>query len=203
MPVFPTAVPLPDIIPTPEYQDIAVMVSGGIDSALLYYLLHLENIQSGAGRNIVPLSVMRREGSRHFSKLVVAHVHGVLGLPYVDPVVVGDNTLPEEKQVESGAMDSYGLGFRKIYIGLIEQLPQHMVGWQPIPVRQTTTVEYPFRHLNKSHIIDLVRQVKQETLFYITHSCSKLELGRCYNCNGCNERSWAFEQLEISDPGTI
>jgi hypothetical protein len=182
---------------------IGVFVSGGLDSAILYYLLSLENRLTGNIHEITPLSVMRKEGSKYFSSLVIGHVNQEFGIPYNDTLIVGDNTLPEEEQVKSGIEQALANQFDLVYAGVIEQLPQHMVGWQPIPSQETKKFKTPFKTLNKSHIIDLISKLNQETLFYITHSCSVQEIGRCNYCNGCNERSWGFEQLRLSDPGTI
>jgi len=178
---------------------IGVFVSGGLDSALLYYLLNLEN----KTHTIVPLSIMRKEGSRYFSHLVVAHINETLGLPVIKPVIVGKPNLPEDQQVRSGVIEAFKQGFDYIYVGVIEQLDIHMIDWQHIPAQETDRFKTPFANLNKSHIIDLVHRLQQDSLFNITHSCSKYELGRCHSCNGCNERSWAFEQLNLIDSGKL
>jgi 7-cyano-7-deazaguanine synthase in queuosine biosynthesis len=180
-----------------------VFVSGGLDSAILYYLLLLENKRTDSKHEIVPLIVQRKEGSKNFAKLVVAHVNSYFNLPHDNSLYVGNNTLAEEEQVKSGVMEAYALGFDRVYVGLIQQLPQHMVGWEPIPYQQSDRFKTPFKDFNKSHIVDLVRQYNQQGLYFLTHSCSAHELGRCNNCNGCNERTWGFDQLGITDPGTI
>lgn len=191
---------LPDI-----KSRIGVFVSGGIDSAILYYLLLLKNKEIGNLHDIQPLSIMRKEGSKYFSSLVVAHVNQEFQIPYNSPIIVGDNTLPEEEQVKSGVNQALNSGFDIVYAGVIEQLPQHMINWQPIPSKETLRFKTPFQLINKSHIIDLVFKYKQEALFYITHSCAgeQSQIGRCNGCNGCNERSWGFMQLGLTDPGTL
>jgi 7-cyano-7-deazaguanine synthase in queuosine biosynthesis len=184
---------------------IGVFVSGGLDSAILYYLLLLENKLTGNIHEITPLSVMRKEGSKYFSSLVVGHVNQEFGIPYNDPLIVGNNTLPEEEQVKSGVNQALGQGFDIVYAGVIEQLPQHMINWQPIPVKETPRFKIPFQSINKSHVVDIIVRLKQEPLFYITHSCAgaQSQIGRCKGCNGCNERLWGFGQLNLVDPGTI
>jgi 7-cyano-7-deazaguanine synthase in queuosine biosynthesis len=148
---------------------------------------------------------MRQEGSRYFSNLVIGFINSKFQLPYEDPLILGDTSLPEEEQVKSAVEQATSLGFERVYAGVIQQLPQHMVNWQPILSKETDKFKTPLARLNKSHIVDLIVQLKLEYLFYITHSCSyhKYQIGRCKVCNGCNERSWAFEQLGISDPGLI
>ena len=182
---------------------IAILISGGIDSALLYYLLLEANRQAGNIHKIVPGTVLRKEGSKYFAKPVIAHVNALFGLKFDEPLILGNNQLAEEEQVKSAVLHAFKIGFEKVYTGLIEQLPQHMIDWQPIPYTETEKFKAPMKHLNKSHIIDLCFKLGLESLFYLTHSCSSVELGRCNNCNGCNERSWAFDQLSMKDPGKI
>jgi 7-cyano-7-deazaguanine synthase in queuosine biosynthesis len=183
---------------------IGVLVSGGIDSAILYYIIIMANKIIGNIHSIQPLTVIRKEGSRHFANLVVAHVHTSHGIPVVESQIIGDNTLPEEEQVKSAVVEATTkLGFDQVYAGVIEQLPQFMVNWQPIPSKETRRFKTPLANIDKSHVIDLCVKFKQESLFYITHSCSVQELGRCNDCNGCNERSWGFEQTGIIDKGTL
>jgi len=184
---------------------IGVLVSGGTDSAILYYLLLLENKLRGNVHEILPISIMRKEGSRYCSSLVVGHINPLFQLPFQDPQIVGDNTLPEEQQVKSAVDEALTLGFNIVYAGVIEQLPQHMVNWEPIPSRETARFKTPFQKINKSHIIDMICKLNQQVLFYITHSCAdeKYQVGRCNVCNGCTERAWGFAQLDLTDPGTI
>jgi hypothetical protein len=190
------------IIELPEHPTrLGVLVSGGIDSAIMYYLLHLENQNTGNRHGIFPLSIMRKEGSKYFAQGVVNRVHELCKLPKVNTIIVGDNTLPEEEQVKSAVIQAHRQGIDVVYCGVIEQLQQHMVNWHPIPSRETNKFKTPLQTLNKGHIIDLCVKLQQEHLFDITHSCSVLEIGRCNECNGCNERSWGFEQTNVIDTG--
>jgi hypothetical protein len=189
-------------LPT-ESSKIGIFVSGGLDSAILYYLLMEENKRQNNIHEIVPLTVLRKEGSKNFAQLVVAHVQSAFHYSYSESLKVGDNTLPEPEQVKSGVQDAFKLGFKRVYTGLIEQLPEHMIGWDKIPYNENDFFKAPMKDLNKSHVVDLCFQFKQEALFYITHSCAAWEVSRCYSCNGCNERRWGFEQLGLVDPGTI
>lgn len=180
-----------------------MFVSGGIDSAILYYMLLAANMEVDNIHDIVPFTVLRKEGSKYFAKPVVAHVCGCFGLPYVEPIIVGDNTLPEKEQVKSGLQDVWSLGYDRAYTGIVEQLPEHMIGWEPIPYQQSNRFKAPLCGLNKAHVVDLIRILGQSAIFYITHSCDIHELGRCGECNGCRERRWGFDQLGLTDPGTI
>lgn len=185
-------------------EQIGVFVSGGIDSAILYYLMCHLNREQNWSHKIFPLTVTRKEGSRYFAKMVVDYIHDQMGLPKMPPVIAGDPTLDEDQQVRSGiiqAVVEYNL--KPVYVGVIDALPEHMIGWQPICPPEDQYYKTPFRHLRKSHIVDLIYQYDQEFLLNITHSCAVKELGRCGTCNGCRERQWAFDQLGKTDPGNI
>jgi diphthamide synthase (EF-2-diphthine--ammonia ligase) len=182
---------------------LGVLISGGIDSALLYFLILLENKIQGNLHTVVPLTMLRKEGSRHFAKIVVAYIQSYFKIPYTEPIMVGDNTLPEEQQVKSAVIQAHEQICDIVYAGVIQQLPQHMVDWQPVPSRETLRFRTPLIQLDKSHIVELCARFGLESLYSITHSCSFLEMGRCNQCNGCNERTWGFAQAGVIDTGTL
>jgi hypothetical protein len=182
---------------------IAIFISGGMDSAILYYLLLKANAEQGNLHQIIPFTVNRTEGSRYFTRPVIAHVHSQFNIPYKDPHEVGDPSLPGHLQVMSGATSVMHMGFNSIYGGVITQLPEHIIGYDPAPTGDTEIIKLPFKDITKGYIIDLIVRHKQEALFYLTHSCSILEIGKCNSCNGCNERNWGFAQCGLTDPGTI
>ena len=182
---------------------IAIFISGGLDSAILYYLLLKANAEQGNLHQITTFMVERTEGSRYFARLVIAHVHSQFNIPYQEPIIVGDPSLPGHLQVMSGATSVIHMGFDSIYGGVITQCPEHIIGYDPAPESDLEMIKLPFKHLTKGYIIDLIVRHKQEALFYLTHSCSILEIGKCNTCNGCNERNWGFAQCGLVDPGTI
>jgi hypothetical protein len=182
---------------------IAIFISGGLDSAILYYLLLKANFDQGGIHIIHAFTIDRTEGSRFFARPVIAHVHSQFNMPYKEPIVVGDPSLPGHLQVMSGGFSVGHMGYTLMYGGVIDQLPEHIIGYEPALVEETDVIKLPFKHLTKGYIIDLILRHKQESLFYLTHSCSILEIGKCNTCNGCNERNWGFAQCGLVDPGTI
>lgn len=188
-------------LPAEKFR-LGVFVSGGIDSAILYYMMCKVNRESGNLYTIIPYTMMRKEGSRLFAEPVIKYISGLFNI-VADLTIVGNNTLPEDEQIKSGIQQVIRSNLVDIaYVGVIHQLPIHMVGWVPIPTKQNKVFKTPLIGLNKSHVIDLVYKLGQEHLLTITHSCI-FESGRCGKCNGCNERSWAFNKLNIKDIGTI
>lgn len=185
----------------PLRRRIGVLVSGGMDSALLYYLLVKLNSEQGFTHTIVPYTILRKDGSCQFAQSIIDYVHDIFGLPHIPTTVVGDPNLSESLQVESGCIDVLTKS-NIVYLGIIEELEIHTIGWRP-PIKWTDTEnrKYPFKNLNKSHIVDLIFQFNQERLFELSRTCN-IPGPRCNVCNGCNERKWGFDQLERIDLGT-
>jgi len=174
-----------------------------LDSAILYYLLLKTNAEQGNLHQIIPFTVNRTEGSRYFARPVIAHVHSQFNIPYKEPHEVGDSSLPGNLQVMSGVTSVMHMGVHSIYGGVITQLPEHIIGYDTAPTGNSEIIKLPFKDITKGYIVDLVLRHNQEALFYLTHSCSILEIGKCNSCNGCNERNWGFAQCGLTDPGTI
>lgn len=191
------------IIELPEIREtLGVFISGGLDSAILYYLVVQENQRLGGRHEIIPFTVARKEGSKYFARPVIEHVQLLFNLPLCPPLDVGDNTLYEPLQVGSGMKDAIASGCDKIYAGLITQLPEHMIGWDHPKYKQTPKFRAPLLDLNKNHVVDLIVQTNQQWIFHVTHSCDH-NLGKCGLCNGCRERAWGFEQMGMIDPGSV
>ena len=186
-------------IELPETNRIGVMVSGGVDSTVLYYLLQYLKKSQNTNHFIRPFMVPRREGSKYFAKPMVNHVHRLLDLPESYPTIMGDNTLPEPKQVESGIIQAMTIAkIETMYIGAIDTRPEHLINYERPVTIETTEIKFPFLHLEKSHVIDLYYRLGIESILQYTHSCDQNETSECGTCNGCTERIWGFNQLNIN-----
>lgn len=181
-------------------RKIGVLVSGGLDSALLYYL-----VQSLANEkySVVPFIINRdNDGSDLYAQPVIDFIHKSLNKPSQTAIELAINEKNSDLQVSAGMklLDTYPVNI--VYIGLIETLPIHSIGVaKPFTPVDNNKFVYPFKNLNKSHIVDLVNQLDLHELFKITHSCVYKNY-RCNHCNRCNERHWAFTKLNLVDPGT-
>jgi len=183
----------------PQANRIGVMVSGGIDSTLLYYLLQYLKKTEKTDHFIRPFTVPRKEGSIYFAKPIVNYIHELLDLPPSYTTLVGNNTLEEPKQVESGVIKA--IAFAKIeviYIGAIYIRPEHLIGLERPVTIETDVVKFPMLHLEKSHVIDLYYKLGIENILQYTHSCIKNQQVHCGTCHGCIERIWGFNELNIS-----
>lgn len=180
---------------------IGVLVSGGLDSALLYYLI--QSLVSDS-YTVTPFIINRpNDGSSTYAQPVIDYVNSVLNKQPQVGTLLHITEDDSERQVSAGMRNLVNHNVNISYIGLIETLPIHCIGVpEPYVPMDTDRFVYPFKNLNKSHIVDLVYQLNQEELFNITHSCVYKQ-NRCGMCNRCNERHWAFTKLGLVDPGKV
>ena len=193
-----------------DVDEVAVMVSGGMDSAILYYALTVLNPTKIIKTFCVPRKV---DDSLTHSLNVHKKVAELLGTS-ATPELIGaedsiDSTLPTGELIKSKR-------FKLVYDGVNHQVPLGFAfeipeefntpqargmahGQRPwrldVPRLQT-----PFLHLYKYHIIDLYYRLGVESLIDVTHSCTAIPEGHCRDCMWCYERIWAFAQLDKTDP---
>lgn len=179
-------------------RKIGVLVSGGLDSALLYYLLQLI---ANEKYTVKPFIINRNnDGSDIFAQPVIDFINNKLNKSKQDATVIPINETNSEIQVSAGMREMVKYNTNINYIGIIETLPIHAMNAVPYVPRDTEQFVYPFKNLNKSHIVDCIYKLGLEKLFEITHSCVYKNY-RCNHCNRCNERHWAFTKLGLVDPG--
>jgi hypothetical protein len=182
----------------PQTKRIGVMVSGGMDSALLYYILLYLRQEQNSDHYIRPFAVMRKEGSKYHAKPIVSKIASYFGIDDF-PTIVGDTTLPEQAQVESGVKQAFELiRMETMFVGVISNRSEHLIGYDKLSYTETTYLKYPFMHLEKSHIVDLFYQLNISELLELTHSCDLHETIHCNKCNGCTEKIWGFTQMGIN-----
>lgn len=174
--------------------NIGVLVSGGIDSAVLYYLLLDQHTKQGSKFSITPYTILRKEGSKFYAKGVINHIHNIFNLPNIELNVVGDPEQPELAQVNTGVRDILEHN-DFVYLGIIESKPEHSLNWIRPTFTETDRIRYPFLKLQKSHVIDILYKYNLEVLLELTHSCAVDERTPCGHCNGCREREWGISQL--------
>jgi 7-cyano-7-deazaguanine synthase in queuosine biosynthesis len=167
-----------------------IFISGGLDSALLYYLLAKEN------KNIVPLLLVKNPEQQKYANIVISHIQALYQIN-VEPVEM------RSTDIKAAIKEAVFLGFHPVYLGVTKELDEFLVGWEPNNFVDTKWVLGPFKDLDKSQVVSLAVQNNAEHLFLITHSCASQSQGRCTICNRCRERAWAFSQLGLTDPGQL
>lgn len=183
-----------------------ILLSGGLDSAVLLYL-YLKTCQAEKKSPVIlPFTIPKDDGSYLYVASVISWMieHFDLQIPHY--TLVGDPTIHHRLQSASAIQDIF-TKFPKIdYVIIgINQNPPEDIGVEG-PVRDTKSdniqILMPFVDLYKTHIVDLIYEHNLQGLLDITHSCTEQRVGRCMECFQCKERAWAFKQLDQMDIGT-
>ena len=182
---------------------IGVLVSGGLDSALLYYLIRKLTLSDNRF-SVVPYIITRNYGSSLYAQPVIDYVHEILGIEQQYATKLDIDETDSELQVAAGMRELRNTDRNLIYIGIIQTLEEHALHGVPKPYVPTNSerFNYPLKDLTKAHIVQLIIQLGLEKLFTLTHSCVYDIDTPCGDCNRCNERAWAFNQLGLIDLGT-
>jgi hypothetical protein len=192
---------------------IGVMLSGGVDSAILYYLIMLENFMRG-GRHamgedidlyeIVPMCAPKKDGANFYAEKVNAEVCRLLGIPAPKILYIGNPWELHNEIVTNAIVTALHYNVvTKIFVADNITPKVKFPGLEPQRVKsEHDAVQQPFFKMTKDKIIDLYYTNGVSNLLKVTHSCTEQKQGRCNQCWQCHERAWAFQQLGLSDPGT-
>jgi hypothetical protein len=182
---------------------IGIMLSGGLDSAvLLSAMLHAAR-ESGKKLNIQPFTVIKTEGGFKYVSNIIPYLRNEFGLDIPDTKLVGDGTLHHTQINMSAYREIFGKDLSDVvYIGTNQIPPEIFPGLAPVRVQQIDTpkIKAPLLHGRKNHTVDLAIQLGQQKLFEMTHSCTEQAYGSCNRCWQCHERAWGFKQLGLADP---
>lgn len=188
-----------------KHNNIGIMVSGGLDSALLLYMINRWKTTN----KITVYTVPKYDGSADHSPDVVQWVNSELPIK-----IVGNRDVAHNKQVASGLREIDNTGeVDRIYIAHTV-VPEHLDfpgGLKVVrqPNKRPEWIFLPFMDLNidKRGIISmankLLTQDNFETWCKITHSCTETTGTRCGICWHCQERAWAFREAGLIDVGTM
>lgn len=191
-------------------QRIGVLLSGGMDSAILLFLI-LTDIKN---RNLtVDLTVYNvpniNDNAVVHSRRVVDYLE-----KYFDTVIplvnIGVGDANSRQLVDKPARQLVATGQVDLIYSGQNQFPAEATSWDSYkqahgtfvrrsPDSPTVAGRYPFIRLQKDHILEIYRQFDLLEFASITHSCTARTQGKCNECLWCVERAWAFTKLGLTD----
>ena len=179
-------------------KKIGLLVSGGIDSTVLYHLL------------------------KDHSDLTLYHMHNIRNKPAYVRNAIGDDNLDIKTFSEKDFSSTKILGGELLKLKAISleqenDIDQLYSAGNALPPAshfpefnidgifrswkfpEDSFMAGPFLPLFKYHIIDLA--IKLNIDLTATHSCTRnLDGSECRECFNCMERTWGYAQLGLSDP---
>lgn len=190
-------------ITTATDKKYGILLSGGIDSAILLYLLIKENPKI----DIQPFTIDKIDGAALYANPVIDHFNKKFNLNIPKTIFVGNPTVHHRMQSTTAVVDilnNYSVDY--LFIG-INKNPPELNNLPSAPKRDTRSshkkIIFPFVDLYKDQILQFVFDNEQTELIDITHSCTEQKEGRCGLCWQCTERQWAFDKLKKTDTGKM
>jgi 7-cyano-7-deazaguanine synthase in queuosine biosynthesis len=193
-----------DIKPNFKY---GIMLSGGLDSAVLLYLILKEN------KNIViqPFTIPKHDGSHRYVKSILEYLKSQFDIFIPDTILIGDPDVHHTEQSTVAVKEIFKnyplidfLFFATNQNPIVDfDYSVYKLEGFPNRVKESphSKILMPFIEMYKDQILKTVFDNSQEELLLLTHSCTEQKTGRCGQCFQCNERAWSFRQLDKTDPG--
>lgn len=184
-----------------------IMLSGGLDSAVLLYLILKEN----KNISIQPFSIPKHDGSHVFVPGILEYFKDHFNIEISNTELVGDPNAHHSQQsttaIKQIFKDYPTIDF--VYFATNQNptydfdYDQYSEGSYPdrVKISPHPKILMPFIEMYKDEILKLIFDHNQEELLKLTHSCTEQKTGHCGRCFQCNERAWAFRQLAKLDSG--
>lgn len=180
-------------------RDVGVLLSGGLDSAILAAMLRKEN------------NVYAYTFNQANAPLFAREICKILKIKYnqIDINVTNDRLeiFRAVEYLETNRLNSD----MPVYIA-ITNLPKEFKPTieSEIPVRPSRMeieshpwIKAPYADMSKKQVLQLglneIDEIQQ--LIEKSHSCYNTNSYRCGKCFNCEERAWAFKELNLIDTG--
>lgn len=173
------------------------MLSGGIDSAILLYLI----VSQQPNVNIQPFTIDKVDGAALYVNKIIDHFNQKFQLAIPYSIYVGDPTAHHRLQSKTAVIDIFNRNSIDYLFNAINKNPPELGHLPGAPQRDTKSdnpkILLPFVNLLKTDILKIMLNQGQDDLIHITHSCTEQPIGKCDKCWQCTERAWAFAQLNL------
>lgn len=180
-----------------------ILLSGGIDSAILMYLLVKENPKI----KLQPFTIPKFDGAALYADPIIAHFNKKFNLQIPSTIFVGDPTAHHSLQSKTAIIEILQLNIVDYLFMGTNQNPPELNDMLNAPQRvkksEHPKILLPFIEMYKDQILKLMFENQQEDLMNITHTCTEMSATRCNVCWQCTERIWAFNQLNKTDTGCM
>jgi 7-cyano-7-deazaguanine synthase in queuosine biosynthesis len=185
---------------------IGVMLSGGMDSSLMLFLILKEMLNLEKTITLTVFNVPKGD-SKTQSRKIVNFLEKEFNTS-INLVHLGDITLPHNKiiNVPVGYILDNKLVDR-LYSGVNQNPPFEFPNVMSPKRKPPDSVIpdnlcFPFIRLYKTHILEIYKKFNVLELADLTQSCeTQANNIRCNTCFHCHERAWAYTELNLIDNG--
>lgn len=179
----------------PPDMKIGILLSGGMDSALLLYLLakHFPN-------EIQPITVPKHDGAANYVNDIIDWVKKKTKRDINDVIIFGNPDLHHSQILGNTLHRIIHHNIANVYYVGDNIYPMDILPNGPKRVKfSSKVVIYPFFDWYKTDIVSLYVKENILDLLPLTHTCTEQSIGRCNVCWQCRERIWAFKECGLED----
>lgn len=190
---------------------IGVLLSGGMDSAIMLFLILSDITQRDLDVDLTVYNVPNiNDDAAIHSRQVVNYLEKYFNTE-IKLINIGVGTATPLQLIKEPARQLLENKIVDVLYSGQNQFPEEARSWHSYKAAaghfarknpdnaDTDTVKYPFIRLHKNHILEIYRQFNLLELAVITHSCTTKTQDKCNNCLWCEERAWAFTKLGLTD----
>lgn len=175
---------------------IGIMLSGGMDSALLLYL-----IASTFQNKIVTFTVPKTDGAALYVNSIISWINNKTDKDIPYSKLIGDPLLQHDAIINN-ALDEIKNDYDVLYfagnsypVDILPNGPNRTRRYNPKHIQ-------PFFNCYKTDIVKAYDEYNLMELLPLTHTCTEQLVGRCNRCWQCKERMWAFNEVGLIDTST-
>ena len=213
----------------PRDKKIGVVVSGGLDSSILWHIVYGECLERN--QECIPFTVPKVDGALTYATRMLEWSCDYYGTKQLHPWVINSDGVDwnreqdyqgeeVQQQLLGGMKEVIVNGYADVLFNGVNEYPPNYKSLcsyhTPGPRLLARDSDYkhegtpikeiylqPFADITKDQIVLLAKELSVlADLSYLSHSCVELIRGRCGECFWCKEREWAYEQAEEIDYGT-
>ena len=181
-----------------EYpKDIAILFSGGADSALLFYLCSSQILNLNLNIKLSLYVIDRHNGPIPYANLVYEQICDTIGSNQFPLITLDIPPTPNGNQVSVASNQIKNNTQHEVLLWGINQYPDDTT-IRPKVISEfieTDFIRMPFKHYTKDIIIEQFYRSGIEDILHNTHSCGWRTEGYCERCFNCRERIWAYNKL--------
>lgn len=183
-----------------------ILISGGLDSAVMLALILITRKIENPTLPIVALNVRRGYGTELFSEAIVKKMeeHFLIHLPLIHLDV--PNGIDDHHSVYAASAKLLDTGIvRKVFTADTHNPPFfHQFAPNRNKIEDQNKFPrwgLPFIHIDKSHTVALMKLWGLDFIEEMSHTCFATDSLRCNACFQCEERAWAYRVLGLTDTG--
>ena len=209
-----------------DEKTIGVVVSGGFDSSLLWYIV---NEFTGPDQKVIPFTVPKVDGALTYATRMLEWYSKLKNTKRLHPIVINQEGVDWNRndyqgdevaqQLLNGIKEIVDNNMADVVFTGVNDYPPHyktLCSYHtPAPRKKVSESDYvhngvpikeiikqPFADYTKDFLVRLAWELGVlDGVAELSHSCVEQIRGRCGECFWCKERQWAFQEAVLSDIG--